>query len=122
MKFQKDKLDYLNQQHLKAKFDYFDQLEMKKCVMSFRKMLLENYPEEDHALIKKTSEPKLKKIMDLLKGNFQLSNGLLHHKYFFIEPTYSDPNKLLKRLTQINSEKCTILADLKKSLSKIEDE
>lgn len=74
--------------HIRTKFEYFDQLEMKKCVNSWRKMLLENLPHEYHTAIKKYSEVKMRKIMDLMKIRIHFYKDMCNHTYFFEEPSY----------------------------------
>ena len=45
VKFDHDKLEFLNSMHIRSKFEYFNELEMKKVSNSWRKMLLNNMPE-----------------------------------------------------------------------------
>ncbi len=89
VKFSHDKLIYLNSMHLRSKYDYYDtQLDMKRCISSWKKMLLEVLPEDLHLNIKKVNEPKMRKIMDLMKIRIHFNHDMNNHTYFFIEPSY----------------------------------
>jgi Ni,Fe-hydrogenase maturation factor len=77
--------------HIRNKFHYFDQLEMKRAVGQWRKVLLENLPAEYHSKVKKYNEVKLRKIMDLMKVRIHFYKDMINHTYFFEEPDYSNP-------------------------------
>ena len=51
-------------------------------------MLIENLQEDLHASVKKIGEPKMRKIMDLMKTRIHFYSDMKNHTYFFIEPTY----------------------------------
>ena len=63
---------------------------MKKCVMSWRKILLDHLPLEYHSAIKKYNEIKMKKIMDLMKVRIHFYKDMCNHTYFFADPTYDN--------------------------------
>ena len=90
VKFDQKKLEYFNSMHIRNKYEYFDELEAKKCVNSWRKMLLDTLPKEYHSAIKKINEPKMKKIMDLMKVRIHFFHDMNNHTYFFEDPTYED--------------------------------
>ena len=119
-----DKLLYLNQQHLKLRFHYFDQLEMKRCLLSFRKLLIDTLPADLHPAVKRYPEPRLRKLMDLLKERLKLPTDLKHHAYFFSPPELA-PQELLKPLSKehgATAERAlTLLSTLEAHLSKLDE-
>lgn len=69
------------------------------------------------------NEPKMKKIMDLMKIRIHFYKDMCNHTYFFTEPSYegSLPEKLIKKLKQPDEVKCTILKDIKDLFNKLDD-
>lgn len=63
---------------------------MKKAVNSWRKMLLDHLPVDQHPAIKKMNEGKMKKIMELMKIRIHFFKDMNNHTYFFSEPEYND--------------------------------
>lgn len=85
------KLEFLNAQHIRNKFTYFeDPVDKKNCVTEFRAILLENLDDKFHSKIRQTSDTKLVKIMDMMKPRIHYFKDLKNHTYFFEEPIYSD--------------------------------
>lgn len=110
--------------HLRSKFEYYDaHLDMKRSVNSWRKMLLDVLPADIHPGVKKVSEPKMRKIMDLMKIRIHFYSDMKNHTYFFIEPTYDNDfsQKLFKKLKQPNDVKVKILEGLKIQLKSLSD-
>ena len=79
---------------------YFDQLELKRCLLSFRKLIIENLPATLHPAIKRYPEPRLRKLMDLLKDRLRLPSDLANQAYFFTAPVFEDSRQLLKPLAK----------------------
>ena len=100
VKFNMEKLEYLNSMHIRNKFEYFDQLEQKKCTNSWRKMLLDNLPIKFHSGIKRVNEVKMKQIMDLMKVRIHFFKDMLNHTYFFVDPDYDNElsEKMFRKL------------------------
>ena len=94
VKFSMEKLEYLNSMHIRNKFEYFDQLEQKKCTNSWRKMLLDTFPQEHHSAIKRFNEVKMRQVMDLMKIRIHFYKDMLNHTYFFVDPEYDTPLSL----------------------------
>ena len=86
--------------HIRHKFEYFDQLEGKRCVQAWRRMLLEQLPSHLHTSIKWMNEVKMKKIMDLMKIRIHFYKDMLNHTYFFAEPDYEGEisEKMVRKL------------------------
>lgn len=72
--------------HIRNKFEHFDQLEAKKAVNSWRKMLLDYLPEHLHGAIKRMNENKMKKIMEMMKIRIHFYKDMNNHTYFFTDP------------------------------------
>ncbi len=49
-------------------------------------MLIENLPSEYHGSIKRFNEPRLKKMMEILRDRVKLPTELNHYTYFFEAP------------------------------------
>lgn len=77
-----EKLEYFNQMHIRNRF------ESKIATGSWRQMLLENLPEDVHEQIKKLSDEKMGKIMDLMKVRIHFFRDMAQHQYFFVKPVY----------------------------------
>ena len=81
------KLEYLNQMHVRNKFTYFeDEAEKKACVDEFRQLLLDILDPRLHSKIRSTSDTKLCKIMDMMKTRIHFYEDLKNHTYFFEQP------------------------------------
>jgi hypothetical protein len=63
---------------------------LKRCLLSFRKLTIENLPATLHPAIKRYPEPRLRKMMDLLKERLRLPSDLADHAYFFTAPVFED--------------------------------
>lgn len=74
--------------HIRNRFEYLNPLEMKKSANSWRKMILDHSDEHLHSAVKKISEPKMIKIMDLMKIRIHFYKDLRNHTYFFTDPSY----------------------------------
>lgn len=90
VKFNPDKLEYLNSMHIRNRFDHYDELESKKCTMTWRKMLLDVYPTSFHSQIRAMKESKLTRVMDVMKIRIHFYKDMLQHSYFFKDPDYED--------------------------------
>lgn len=115
VKFDMQKLEYLNQMHVRDKFTYHeDEAEKKECVDEFRGLLLDIMDPRMHSKIRSTSDTKLCKIMDMMKTRIHFYRDLTNHSYFFQQPQYdtSRAKKFFKRLRQPNEVKIEILEDL----------
>lgn len=53
-----------------------------------------------HPAIKRYPEPRLRKMMDLLRDRLRLPSDLADHAYFFTAPVFEDPTQLLKPLVK----------------------
>ena len=53
-----------------------------------------------HPAIKRYPEPRLRKLMDLLRDRLRLPSDLADHAYFFTVPSFDDPAQLLKPLAK----------------------
>ena len=57
---------------------------MKRCVQTWRKMLLETLDSQELIqLVKKTNEHRLRKIMDVMKDKIRFPSELNNHLYLF---------------------------------------
>lgn len=84
VKFDLQKLEYLNQMHVRNKFTYFeDPTEKKACVDEFRQLLLDTLDPRLHSKVRSTSDLKLCKIMDMMKQRIHFYDDLKNHTYFF---------------------------------------
>jgi len=87
---------------------------MKTAMKEFRNVLINIFPSYLHKKVRKTSDVKMVKIMDMMKNRIHFYEDLLNHTYFFEEPTYDSSIKSFKKkLTQPTSTKIEILEDLK---------
>lgn len=75
-KFEEEKFKYLNSQHIRKKYVYYNSDERKESTTRFRKLLLEQLPEYLHSEIRKFLYPKLAKIMDLMIPRIQFYGDL----------------------------------------------
>lgn len=86
-------------------------------------MLVDHLPMHLHKAIRGINEVKLKKIMDLMKVRIHFYSDMQKHTYFFTEPDYADSlsEKMQKKLKLPDEAKCTVLAQLKERLGRVED-
>ena len=68
-------------------------------------------PENLHSQIRTMSDPKITKIMDMMKIRIRFYKDLANHTYFFEDPDYADDQslKFAKRLNHSNHVKKEIL-------------
>jgi glutamyl/glutaminyl-tRNA synthetase len=115
VKFDEKKLEYLNQMHIRFKFQYFeDPREKQLCLEEWRQVMLETLPSSFHRQIKGLSDLNVCRIMDMMKVRIHFYKDLLKHTYFFQQPDYSSETaaKFSKKLKQPSSVKVQILTDL----------
>ena len=115
VKFDAKKLEYLNQQHIKHLFTYYQsQEDLEDCIKMWRQVLLTTLPEHLHSKIRSMSDAKTTMVMDMMKSRIRFYADLKAHTYFFEEPTYQQAasTKFLKKLKRDNDEKIDILNDL----------
>jgi glutamyl/glutaminyl-tRNA synthetase len=75
-KFEEEKVKYLNSQHIKRKFIYYNMNERRESTSRFRDLLFINLPEELHAGIRKYNYLKLAKVMDIIMSRIQFYSDL----------------------------------------------
>ena len=103
---------------------------MKRCVQTWRKMLLETLDSQELIqLVKKTNEHRLRKIMDVMKDKIRFPSELNNHLYHFQDPDFvindkdiANALKVLRQVKQPKEVKELILKELKVRLSKLTSE
>ena len=117
VKFDEKKLEYLNSQHIRNKFEYFEDVDEKMaCVKEWRQVMLKALPNRLHTKIRNMSDSKMLLIMDMMKKRIHFYDALLNHTYFFEKPEYNTDRsrKFAQKLKQPNEVKIEILEDLQK--------
>ena len=116
VKIEHKKLEYLNAQHIRDQFNYFESDEDKKmCTKEWREVMLATLPKELHSKIKGMSDSKMTSVMDMMKIRIHFYSDLLNHTYFFEAPSYDGPRSkafLGKLKNQPHEVKIEILQDL----------
>ena len=89
-KFDIEKLHYFNSMHIRDKFAYVEgnTQEALRCAALWRKMLLEEMPESLHSSIKRLSDSRTIKVMDMMKVRMRFIRDIRNHAYFFTSPDY----------------------------------
>ena len=73
-------------------------MELKRCLLTFRKFLLANLPPTFHAPVKNLPEPRLRKLMDLIKDKIRFpQKDVPTHAYFFITPEFEEGGQIFKK-------------------------
>jgi len=84
VKFELQKLEFLNQMHLRDKFTYDeDDADKRAAIGEFREILLDILDSRLHSKIRSTSDTKICKIMDMMKTRIHFYSDLRNHTYFF---------------------------------------
>lgn len=124
--FDFDKLEFLNQMHLREAFSFTEGNleEVTQAVEKWREMMEEEMPREVLKIIRKTSDEKMFKIMQMMTIRMRYMSDIKNHTYFFTLPDYqTDLGKnfllKLKQTALINKQ---ILSDLQKRIEKISAE
>lgn len=125
-KFAIEKLEFFNSMHIRDKFDYTagNEVEAVECVKEWRKMLLEEMPEELHRAIKRMPNHLLLRIMDMMKIRMRYLRDIRNHSYFFTDANYDTElgRKFIVRLKQPALVNKQILSDLSLLMEKIPDD
>ena len=87
VKFEEKKLEYLNQQHIRYKYTYLEDVDEKdEAVTAWRQVMLDQMPSNLEKLIRKMPDSKIVKIMDMMKIRIHFYSDLENHTYFFEDP------------------------------------
>lgn len=100
VKLDETKMEYFNSMHLRNRFNYFNEDEKMEAIQDWRNVLLDTMPKELHLSIKKMSNEKMAKVMELMKKRIHFFHEMLYHKYLFETPYYNSElaQKLIKRV------------------------
>ena len=125
-KFDMAKLQFFNQMHIRERFDYVDgnQQEARQALKKWRNMLLDEMPLRLHPSIKRMSDGKMLKVMDMMKIRMRFLSNIKNHAYFFELPEYDTKlgKNFVTKLRQPALTNKQILADLHDSMEKIGEE
>lgn len=122
VKFEEQKLEYLNSMHIRNKFAYYeDKEETKQVVEEWRQMLLSTLDSNLHKKIKQVDHDKMLMIMDMLKERIHFYSDLQNHTYFFESPDFKSMLSMnfAKKLKTNTKTKIEILEDLHKIFAKV---
>ena len=124
-KFDIEKLQYFNSMHIREKYAYIEgnAHEAQRCVINWTKMLLEEMPNNLHGSIKRISDQRMLKIMDMMKVRMRYIKDIRNHAYFFTTPDYNTElgQKFIRKLKQPALTNKEILCDLHTQIKDIPD-
>ena len=85
-----DKLNFFNQMHIRDRFDYVEgnEIEKRQALKKWRSMLVDEMPMRLHPSIKKMSDSKMLKVMDMMKIRMRFIKDIKNHAYLFELPDY----------------------------------
>ena len=112
--------------HIREKFSFTpgNKEEMRQALTKWRDMLEDEMPREVLGKIRKTSDDKMFKIMELMQIRMRYMKDIKNHCYFFTMPDYQTElgkNFLLKlKQTALINKK--ILSDMQKIIEKIPED
>ena len=88
--FDFDRLEFFNQMHLRERFSYTkgNRQETMHALSKWREMLEDEMPRELLTKIRRTSDEKMLKIMDLMAVRLRYIKDIKNHNYFFEMPDY----------------------------------
>lgn len=88
--FDFDKLEFFNQMHIRERFSFTpgNKKEMQQALAKWRDILEDEMPREVLPKIRKTSDDKMFKIMELMQIRMRYMKDIRNHCYFFIMPDY----------------------------------
>jgi hypothetical protein len=112
--------------HIRDRFDYVEgnEIEKRQAVKKWRSMLVEEMPMRLHPSIKKMSEAKMLKVMDMMKIRMRFIKDIKNHAYLFELPDYQTNlgQGFITKLKQPALTNKQILADLLVEMEKISED